>query len=189
MALLKSGSNGAGDAADYCERDYQIFSSDEIALQPWASPTDAQPVQAAYEYWLTCRDGKPVPSAARFDEQRLTPLGWRLRKIDVRARAPGDFAVITTEQPGQTSILRFRQLDDFARDCLTHDVLQCAERRAALFIVAVHRQSDFMFCCREVLLPVTDANLDVGWIYAVMSYDDEKPETLSQDAELITLKA
>ena len=189
MALLKSGSNGAGDAVDYSERDFQVYTSDEIATQPWPGSSDAQPVRAAYDYWLSCRDGKPVPTASRFDEARLTPLGWRLRKIDVRARSLGDFAVITAEQPGQLSIRRFRQLDEFGRDCLTHDVLQCIERRAALYIVSVHRQSEFMFCCREVLLPVTDANLDIGYVYAVMSYDDEKPETLSQDADRVSVNA
>ena len=189
MALLKSGSNGAGDATDYAERDYQIYSSDEIALQPWPGRNDAQPIRAAHEYWLSARNGKPVPSISSFDERRLSQLGWRLRKIDVRARALGDFAVISTDQQGLSSVVRFRQLDDFGRDCLSHDVLQCVERRTALYVVAIHRQAEFLFCCREVLLPVADAQLDIGWVYAVVSYDDEQAETLSEDAARISLQA
>ena len=189
MALIKSGSNGAGNAVDYSERDFQIFTSDEIDLQPWPGSADDQPVRAIYEYWLSCRDGRPLPASTRFDDRRLAHLGWRMRKIDVRPKAIGDFGVITHDQDGCSTIRRFRQIEEFTRDCLTHDVLQCIERRAPLYVVAVYREAEFMFCSREVLLPVTDANLDIGWVYMVMSYDDEAAAALTEDAKRIRVKA
>lgn len=171
--MVKEGVNGAGGS----ERHFSIFEADEI----WRRETET-PIRAAYEYWLGCRSGGMLPRVSSIDDSRFGALGWRMRKVDVRPRYPGDFSVVATSGKDVFSLYRFSVIEGFHRDCMTLDLIECLDRRAALYIVADYLDGELQYQCREALFPVADNVGSIAWVYFVEVHDDEAVDTLRSDA-------
>lgn len=171
---LKEGVNGAGGL----ERFFTIYCADEIWRRDGATP-----IGAAFGHWVGRRAGHALPRGSAIDDRRIGTLGWRARKIDVRPKWIGDFALIQDLDSDLLSFQRFSALDEFERDCLMLDVVECITRRAALYVTAEHQEGELRYAMRSALLPTTDDTSAIAWIYQIWVFDDESQGRLAVDAE------
>lgn len=169
MTKLKEGVNGSYGSARY----FEVFEAGEIWRREHGTP-----IRAAYDYWLSCRREASLPRVSAVDDRRFGALGWRFRKIDVRGRHPGKFAVVSDRGADVVTLQRSSALGGFHRDCLTLDLSECLDRRAALYVVADYLDGEAQYQCREALFPLVDDTGAIAWVHHVEVHDDENDDTL-----------
>ncbi len=167
---LKEGINGA----DEFERSFEIHAAEVIPGRERGTP-----IAAAYDYWRARCGSRVMPESEEFNDGELGGFGWRLRKFDVRKGFPGNFSLVRIDGEDSFAVMGFRTLNDFERDCLTLDILECMYHRAPLHLIAQHFEGEFFCHCRTVVLPTVDRGDAISWIYSVTVHDDEMAATPS----------
>lgn len=168
MPKIKDGNMGTGGA----ERYYEIFDTAELVEREHDTP-----ISNAYNYWLSRRAGNPFPRKDAIADDLLSPESWRLRMADVRSRYPSDFSLVAISEASVLALHKFNVLEQFQRDCLSHDLMQCIDRRIPLYVTEEYIEPGYQYCGRTVYLPTVDTGNEISWIYLVTAYDDERIES------------